>query len=188
MPTIVMRELRANAVVRGWVKALRLTVGLLFIATGWLKLSGHNIRDGFGAAHGVDPVMPLFNAMFAVKLYWSFLGAGQLLGGVLLLFQRTAALGCLVSTPIVTNIAVLIVALPFATADRVAVALLVVAQAGMLAWEWPRLAGVLAPEAAASSLTASVTDAWARRWVRVAAGVAAAGFVGAHLWVFIASR
>ena len=38
---------RSAPVLRGWSKAIRLIVGLVFITTGWLKLSGHNIRDGF---------------------------------------------------------------------------------------------------------------------------------------------
>ena len=188
MPKGVMQSLRANPVARGWVKVLRLLVALIFMATGWLKLGGHNIRDGFGAAHGPDPVMPLFNAMFAVKPYWWFLGAGQFVGGMLLLVSRTALVGTLVCTPIVANIAVLIVALPFAVADRVAVALVVVIHVGLLAWEWPRLASVVAPVIEDSSVTASVTDAWARRWVRVSAVLAAVAFVGAHLYVYVASR
>ena len=77
MPSGELDTFRATPVVRGWVKALRLLLGLLFIGTGWLKVSGHNIRDGFGTATGSDPVMPLFNAMFAVRPYWWFLGAGQ---------------------------------------------------------------------------------------------------------------
>jgi hypothetical protein len=188
MPRDVMQSLRVNPVARGWVKALRLLVALVFLATGWLKLGGHNIRDGFGAAHGPDAVMPLFNAMFAVRPYWWFLGAGQFVGGALLLWHRTALLGSLVCAPIVANIAVLIVALPFAVADRVAVALLVVIHVGLLAWEWPRLASVSAPVVEDSSVTASLTDAWARRWVRVSAALAAVGFVGAHLYVYLVSR
>jgi uncharacterized membrane protein YphA (DoxX/SURF4 family) len=188
MPPGVMQSLRANPVARGWVKVLRLLVALIFMSTGWLKLGGHNIRDGFGAAHGIDPVMPLFNAMFAVRPYWWFLGAGQFAGGALLLVGRTALLGSLVCTPIVANIAVLIGALPFALADRVAVALLVLIHVGLLVWEWPRLASVIAPVVEDSSVTASVTDAWARRWVRVSAALVAVAFVGAHLYVYVVSR
>ena len=188
MPSGEMDTFRANPVARGWVKALRLLIGLLFVGTGWLKVSGHNIRDGFGTATGPDPVMPLFNAMFAVRPYWWFLGAGQLLAGVLLLRSRTAMLGSLLCAPIVANIAVLIFALPFALADRVAVVLLALANAGLLVWDWPRLALLVAPPTAESSVTASVTDAWARRWVRVSAAGIAVTFVGAHLYLLIVSR
>lgn len=170
------------------MKTLRLLVGLVFIATGWLKLAGHNIRDGFGSPHGIDPVMPLFNAMFAVPAYWRFLGAGQLVGGALLLTSRTAALGTVVCAPIVANIAVLIFALPFATADRVAVLLLATAHVWLMAWEWPRIAPLLGPAGAESSVTVAMTDAWSRRWVRVTTGAGVAAVVGAHLLVLILSR
>ena len=188
MPSGELDTFRATPVVRGWVKALRLLLGLLFIGTGWLKVSGHNIRDGFGTATGSDPVMPLFNAMFAVRPYWWFLGAGQLLAGVLLLRSRTALLGSLLCAPIITNIAVLIFALPFALADRAAVVLLVIANAALLAWEWPRLSPLLAAPTTESSVTASVTDAWARRWVRVSAAGVGVTFVGVHLYLLIVSR
>ena len=183
-----MLRARSSEVSRGWMKAMRVIVGLVFIGTGWLKLSGHNIRDGFGTPHGVDPVMPLFNAMFAVPMYWRFLGAGQLVGGLLLLTSRTAALGAVVCAPIIANIAVLIFALPFATADRVAVVLLAAAHASLLAWEWPRLSALIGPVGAESSVTAAVVDAWSRRWVRLAAGAGLAAFVGVHVLLLVRSR
>ena len=140
------------------------------------QLSGHNIRDGFGTPHGVDPVMPVFNAMFAVLAWWRFLGAGQLLGGLLLCTSRTAALGTVVCLPNVANIAMLIFALPFATADRVAVVLLTVAHVGLVVWEWPRLAPLLGPAGGESSVTAAVIHAWSRRWVRATTGIGVAAF------------
>jgi len=39
--------------------------------------------------------------MFAVPMYWRFLGAAQLVGGILLLISRSAGLGTIVRLPIV---------------------------------------------------------------------------------------
>lgn len=132
--------------------------------------------------------MPLFNAMFAVPAYWRFLRGGQLVGGLQLLASRTSALGIVIRLPIAANVTVLVFALPFATADRVAVLLLASTHAGLVVWEWPRLASLLTPDTAESSVTAAVADAWARRWVRVATGASAAAFVALHLLLMVRSR
>ena len=40
--------MRASEVAGGWIKLRRGTLDQIFIATGSLKLAGHNLRDGLG--------------------------------------------------------------------------------------------------------------------------------------------
>jgi len=108
-------------------------------------------------------------------------GAGQLVGGALLLSARSAAAGVIVSGAIMVNIGVLIFALPFTTADRVVVALMLVGYAVLLVYEWPRLVPVFGEVTHPRSATAAVQDAWRRRRVRVAVWALVALWLVVHL-------
>ena len=177
--------LRATEVRGGWIKVLRGTLGMIFVAAGSLKLAGHNIRDGLGTyapgTQPVDPVAPFFAALFAVKPYWFMIGLGQLLGGALLLTARTTAAGLVVTGVMLLNIAVLIFALPFATADRVAVVLMSVDYGMLLVYEWPRFAPLFGEVPHPRSATAAVQDAWARRGVRIATWLLVAAWMAVHV-------
>lgn len=154
---------------------LRWMLAVAFVVPGVTKLlAGDNI-------YRAGPEMPVFDAMHAVGPYWRFLGLGQVLGGLLLLAPRTAALGALACLPIIANIAVLVFALPFRTADRVAVALLLGGHLAVLAWEWPRLAPILGVSPARGSLRAAAAHAWRRRRVRFAFAVLAALWLVVHV-------
>lgn len=169
--------LRTSAVAAGWITLLRWLLGLAFIAPGLEKLAGRNIHH---VAPGAD-VMPLFDALHAVGPYWTFLGLGQVAGGALLLVPRLAATGTLVCLPIMANIYVLLLALPFTTADRVAGTLLLGAHLVLLAWEWPRLAPLLAAPARTGSVRGAVVHSLRLRWFRVSAAVLASAWLVVHL-------
>ena len=95
------------------------------------------------------------------------IGAGQVLGGLLLFTARSAAAGIVIVMPIMLNIVVLIFALPFSTADRVTVLLMLLGCAVLLFYEWPRFAPIFGEVPHPRSATAAVHDAWARRSVRM---------------------
>lgn len=177
--------LRATEVRGGWVKIARGLLGVIFIGAGALKLAGHNIRDGLGAyaggAHPTDPVAPFFATLFSVTPYWMMIGLGQLIGGALLLTARSTAAGLIVCGAILLNIAVLIFALPFATADRVAVVLMLLAYSIVLRDDWPRFAPLFSEVSHPRSATAAVQDAWRRMSVRIAAAVLLAVWMVIHV-------
>lgn len=80
------------------------------------------------------------------------------------------------------NIAVLIFALPFNTADRVTVLLMLLGYAVLLFYEWNRFAPIFGEVPHQRSATAAVQDAWARRRsVRMVTYVMAAAWLVVHV-------
>lgn len=84
------------------------------------------------------PVGHYFAALLRTGFYYEFIGWGQILAAVLLLFPRTAHLGALLFLPIVANIAVLTAAVDFAGTKYIT-ALMLLAAVYLNAWEWDRL-------------------------------------------------
>ncbi len=175
MEVQIPSRLRASARAADWMAVLRWTLAAAFIVPGLAKLA---LGDGI---HRGGAEMPVFDALHSVGAYWRFLGLGQVIGGLLLLAPRTAALGALVCLPIVANIVVLVFALPFHAADRAAIALLLAGHLAVVAWEWPRLAPVMGASAAHGSLRGAVARAWRHRRVRLAAAAAAVLWLGMHV-------
>ncbi|HEX8391299.1 MAG TPA: DoxX family membrane protein [Longimicrobium sp.] len=174
-----LNRFRASPVAGGWITLLRWFLAVVFLAPGLEKLAGRNIHH-----EGPEAVMPFFDALHAVPLYWTFLGVAQVAAGALLLFPRTATLGALLGLPVIANIAVLIVALPFTVSDRIAVGILCCGYATLLAWDWPRLQPVLAEPSASGSVPGALRHAWARPKFRASMAVA----VGLWLVVHVLDR
>jgi uncharacterized membrane protein YphA (DoxX/SURF4 family) len=87
----------------------RILLAAAFIPTGMVKLLGERFT-----LLGTDtPIGAFFEAMYQTGLYWRFLGLGQVVAGVLLLFPRLAHLGAAIFLPIMLNIFVLTVSLSF---------------------------------------------------------------------------
>lgn len=174
------RALRASPVAAGWVTLVRWLLALAFVPAGLGKLFGYPILPYLPRAS-----MAVFDAMHAVGPYWRFLGLGQAAGGLLLLPARTAAAGAVACLPVVANIAVLLYALPFQASDRVTGVLLLAGNVLVLAWEWPRVAPLLAPGphpgTARTAARAALADMWRRRWARLALLALAVLWLAVHV-------
>ncbi len=146
----------ANPLLYRVVLATRCLFAMAFIPTGWVKFTGHR----FTAISSADPIGAFFEAMYQTGGYWQFLGAVQVLAGVLMLIPRAATLGAVIFFPVALNIFVITVALHF-TGTPFITAPMLLAAAALLAWDWDRLRGILT--AGPAELSADER----RRWPRI---------------------
>ena len=89
------------------------TRGLLafgFIPPGLKKI----LHQPFTILPDSNPVGHYFNALYNTGFYYEFIGWGQVIAAILLIFPRTSHLGALMFFPIILNIAVLTNAVGFA--------------------------------------------------------------------------
>jgi len=129
---------RANPVLYRVVLATRCLFAMAFIPTGWVKFMGHR----FTQISVESPVGAFFEAMYQTGGYWQFLGATQVVAGILMLIPPAATLGAVVFFPVALNIFVITVALDFRGTPWITGAMLFAA-AALLAWDWDRLRGIL---------------------------------------------
>ena len=78
----------------------RLLLGIGFIPPSIIKI----LHMPFTVLPDSNPVGHYFNALYQTGFYYEFLGWGQFIAAVLLLFPRTAHLGALLFLPIILNI------------------------------------------------------------------------------------
>lgn len=81
-----------------------------FIPTGLVKLLGRR----FTTIATDVPVGAFFEALYQSGLYWRFLGATQVIAGLLLLLPRIAHLGAAIFLGVMVNIFIITISLPFA--------------------------------------------------------------------------
>ena len=146
---------RANPLLYRVVLATRCLFAMAFIPTGWVKFMGHR----FTQVSIESPVGAFFEAMYQTGGYWQFLGATQVVAGLLMLVPRAATLGAVVFFPVALNIFVITVALDFRGTPFVTGPMLFAATA-LLAWDWDRLRGILTPSP--QTLTAAERERWPR--------------------------
>lgn len=135
---------------------------MAFIPTGLIKLLG----ERFTTISTASPIGAFFEAMYQTGGYWRFLGAVQLVAGVLMLVPRAATLGAVLFFPVALNIFVITVALRF-RGTTILTALMLFAAASLLAWDWDRLRGIVtarraAPEPDRSGWVDAVDPGWER--------------------------
>ncbi len=85
-----------------------------------------------------------FDALHQTGTYYQFIGWAQVVAGLLLLFPRTATLGALIYFPIILNIAVLTMALPFQGTPLITWPMLLAALY-LICWDYNRLKPLLWP-------------------------------------------
>ena len=116
----------------------RLLLALAFLPTGMVKLLGHRFTSlGTDTAVGA-----FFEAMYQSGYYWNFIGAGQVVGAVLLLIPATVTLGAVVFFPIMLNITVLTWSIGFEGTIYIT-ALMLLANVFLLCWDYDRLRSIL---------------------------------------------
>lgn len=136
------------------VLATRCLFAMAFVPTGMVKLLG--LR--FTQISPDDPIGAFFEAMYQTGGYWQFLGATQVVAGLLMLWPRAATLGAVMFFPVALNIFVITVALGFRGTPMITGAMLFAATA-LLAWDWDRLRSIIT--------TSDLDPAHASRHLRV---------------------
>lgn len=116
----------------------RILLAAGFIPTGMVKLLGHR----FTLLPADNPVGAFFEAMYQTGLYWRFLGASQVVAGLMLLVPPLAHLGAAMFVPIIANIFVVTVALDFTGTPFVTAPMLLAAMY-LFMWDYHRFRSML---------------------------------------------
>lgn len=133
----------------------RVLLAAAFIPTGLVKLQGRR----FTLIPPSDPIGAFFEALYQTGDYWRFLGASQILAGLLLLWPPTEHLGAAVFLPIALNIWVITLALGFRGTPIVA-ALLVLATLYLCFWDYHRFRSLLTTSSSALPAATHMLDPW----------------------------
>lgn len=128
----------ANKWLQIFTAFVRVLLAIGFIPPSLKKILG----QPFTVLPDSTPVGHYFNALYQTGFYYEFLGWGQLVAALLLLFPRTAHLGALAFFPIILNIAVLTSSVGFAGTNYIT-ALMLVAAGYLVAWDYDRLKAIL---------------------------------------------
>ncbi|MEZ5425208.1 MAG: hypothetical protein R2747_02980 [Pyrinomonadaceae bacterium] len=89
-----------------------------------------------------DPVGHYFNALLQTGFYYRFIGLGQIIAALLLLFPRTSHLGALMFFPIILNIAVLTNSVGFKGTWLITI-LMFLASVYLVCWDYDRWKTIL---------------------------------------------
>lgn len=123
-----------------WIRLIRWFLAVVYIVYGGVKLAGGQFWHGDFAIDSRTIDGPFFAWAFFgwSRPYALFAGFGELIPGLLLLFNRTALIGALMLFPVGLNITVLTFAFGFPSVKYAS--LLYTILAGVLiAWDLPRL-------------------------------------------------
>ncbi|MEO7513977.1 MAG: hypothetical protein ABIZ91_19735 [Gemmatimonadaceae bacterium] len=135
---MLARRARRMPVLRRLAIISRILLALAFIPTGMVKLLGHR----FTVLPVDTPVGYFFEAMFQTGFYWRFLGAGQVIAGVLLLVPATTTLGAVAFFPVILNVTVVTWSVGFKGTTYIT-ALMLLASTFLLCWDWERLRPII---------------------------------------------
>lgn len=116
----------------------RILLAVAFIPPSYIKI----MHRPFTVLPDSNPVGHYFNALFQTGFYYEFIGWGQMIAAILLLFPRTAHLGALLFLPIIANIAVLTASVGF-KGTWVITILMSLAATYLVAWEYDRLKPII---------------------------------------------
>jgi hypothetical protein len=116
----------------------RIILAIGFIPPSYKKI----IHEPFTSLPDSHPVGHYFNALYYTGFYYEFLGWGQMIAAILLLFPQTAHWGALVFLPIIVNIAVLTSSVGFAGTWLLTI-FMSLAALWLVAWDYDRLKPIL---------------------------------------------
>jgi len=113
----------------------RYLIGATFVFASIIKIKGKRFTSESGAELPIDNEWHLFETLYQSGLYWQFLGAGQLLAGLLLMTQRYSKLGALMFLPVIGNIFVITLSYYFAFTPIIT-GMMLLANLALVAWDW----------------------------------------------------
>lgn len=113
---------------------LRFLLSMGFIPTGLVKLFGLPFSN-LGSS---SPIGVFFDMLLSTGVYWQFLGGMQVLAGILVMFNRTLALGSIFFTGIMLNILFITIGLGFGNTAYLSF-MMVLGCLWLCFWEWGKL-------------------------------------------------
>ncbi len=131
-------RVRGSGLLYRFTLATRILLAVGFIPTGTVKLLGRRFTS-------MDPstdVGAFFEVMYQSGEYWRFIGAAQILAGILVLIPRTATLGAVLFTPVITSIFVITLSYDFRGTPLVT-GMMLLATLYLLCWDWHRVRPLL---------------------------------------------
>lgn len=134
----------------------RLTaVTRVLLAIGFLE---PGLRKIFGLPFTVlptsNPVGYFFDAFFQAEAFYAFVGWGQVIAAVLLLFPRTATLGAVIFFPIIANITVITISIGFRGTWMIT-GLMTLGCIYLLIWDYDRLKSLLPVQLRGTSISSN---------------------------------
>lgn len=118
----------------------RVMLALGFLPSGFVKVNG----ERFTALETTHPMGNFLEAFYHTGFYYPFVGVMQITAGILLLIPRTATIGALIYFPIILNIFLLSVAVPF-EGSLFTSPLMLMANVYLLCWDWHKLKFIFFP-------------------------------------------
>jgi uncharacterized membrane protein YphA (DoxX/SURF4 family) len=126
-------RLRSNPLAYRLVIGTRILLCAAFVPTGIVKVLGRP----FTIMDPATPVGMFFHAMHQTGLYWQFIGAAQVVAGLLLLIPALAHLGAMMFLPIMVNVCIITITMGF-KGTPVLTVLMLLANLLLLAWDYHR--------------------------------------------------
>ncbi len=130
-----MYSLKNKLLVQIFIIYTRYLIGGAFVFASIVKIKGERFTTYDGTNTPLNSPFHLFETLYQSGLYWKFLGAGQVIAGLLLMTQRYSALGALMFLPIITNIFVITVSYGFAGTPYLT-GLMLIANMILVIWDW----------------------------------------------------
>ena len=134
MPDSIFVWLRSKRFLLRLTVLTRILLAAGFIPTGMVKLLGQR----FTTLPGSNPIGAFFEAMYQTGVFWNFMGAAQVLAGVLLLIPALAHLGALVFLPVLACIVAIVTGVGFGAGTILVTVLMLLAVLYLLAWDYGR--------------------------------------------------
>ena len=131
-------RIHSRAVKNIWLQLFtaftRILLAVEFIPPGIVKILGRPLA----VLPDSNPIGLYFKALYQTDFYYEFIGWGQLVAALLLLFPRTAHLGAVLFLPIILNIAVLTNSIDLAGTKFITM-LMFLGCVYLLCWDYDRL-------------------------------------------------
>ncbi len=127
-------SLRKNKLANLFIIGTRWLIGFAFIPSGLTKALGRRFTN----LDTSNPVGYFFEAMYQTGGYWVFLGISQLIASLLLMSHRFSTLGALIYMAIISNIAIITIAVGF-RGTWVITSLMWLATLLLVLWDWNKI-------------------------------------------------
>jgi len=160
MPDSIFVWLRSQRFLLRLTVLTRILLAAGFIPTGMVKLLGQR----FTTLPRSNAIGAFFEAMYQTGAFWNFMGAAQVLAGVLLLIPAFAHLGALVFLPVMACIVAIVTGVDFGAGTILITVLMLLAVLYLMAWDYGRFRSLFTtrPFPAGPRVPDLKLDAWER--------------------------
>ncbi len=125
---------RAQPLLYRFTIGSKVLLAVAFIPTGMVKVLGMRFST-MGTEYEAGA---FFEMLYQSGYYWQFLGAAQVIAGLFILFERTAAFGSVMFLAIISNIYFITISYEFADTSFVAFGMLL-ASIWVALWNWHKI-------------------------------------------------